>query len=63
MSRHGIIATVIATELSIAVAADEKEGNIDIAAGLYGKYTSKWIRDTAQALVDAQLHKSKTTGE
>jgi len=62
MSRHGIIATVIATELSIAVAADEK-GNIDIAAGLYGKHTSKWIRDTAQALVDAQLHESKTTGE
>lgn len=49
---EGMLAHAIAGELSEAVAKDEADGGIDIASGLYGKETSKWVRKIAKLLAE-----------
>lgn len=51
MSARGAIVTVLATELSNAVRADEAGGGHDIGAGLFGDAVSTWIRKTADAFM------------
>lgn len=52
MSARGAMITVLATELSNAVRADEEGEGHDIGAGLFGPAVSAWIRKTADAFIE-----------
>lgn len=52
MSARGAMITVLATELSEAVKADEHSEGHDIGAGLYGPAVSAWIRKTVDAFIE-----------
>lgn len=53
MSARGAMITVLATELSNAIRADEHGEGHDIGAGLFGPAVSAWIRKTADAFMEA----------
>lgn len=53
MSARGAMITVLATELSSAVRADEKGEGHDLGAGLFGPAVSAWIRKTVDAFMEA----------
>jgi len=57
MSGLGATITVLATQLSEAVCADEAISDVkhNIAAGEFGKHVSDWIRDTAKELDDRAI--------
>jgi hypothetical protein len=64
VSARGAMITVLATELSNAVRADEQGEGHDIGAGMFGPAVSAWIRKTADAFMEASgTSRSDTTGE
>lgn len=56
MSARGAMITVLATELSNAMRADEEGGGHDIGAGLFGPAVSAWIRKTVDAFIECSTH-------
>lgn len=59
MSKLGIMTTIIATSLCDAVVKDEQGEGLDISAGLYGDETTKFIKDIAQQIIDADASPSE----
>lgn len=53
MSARGAMITVMATELSNAVRADEEGEGCDISAGLYGIAVSEFIRKYVDLYMEA----------
>ncbi len=55
MSAHGMLLTVLCTQLAQAVAKDEapEVGGFDLSAGMFGPNVSQWLRDTAEEFSQA----------
>ena len=55
MSKQSNVESALKTELTKAVAKDEKVGNSDIAKGIFGVHTLKYIEEFATVLCKMTL--------